>query len=137
MKSLTLLLTFLFISCIGYSQSFDILVVPKQQSFIVSYTSEQKIGAYIGGYYITDTNKYTFVTPVTLWNRAGLVYGNEEISLMAGIFNRTHTDFNPKLDIWVRINPFRILVGKQNSFDISLGINYSEGINYGVGFSIK
>jgi len=56
---------------------------------------------------------------------------------MGGVFFENfmdNTEFKP--DVWVKIYPLRILLNVERGPDFTLGVNYMNGINYGVGLSI-
>lgn len=138
MKSIYVILILLMSNTIK-SQTTDILYVPNQNGLIATYTSNYFVGMYLGGRYITSfPQPYTYTTPFSLLNRVGIVLGNDRVSLMGGIYGDYigfHSNIKP--DIWVKINPIRILTDTDTIFDLSLGLNYSEGINYGFGISIR
>lgn len=140
MTKTTYLLLFVFFTSLLKAQTTDFLFVPNQNSFVGTYNSSSLIGAYFGGYYILSVHPYTYTTPLSFFNRVGLTFGNDRVSLMGGIFL---PDIPPTLlikpipDVWLKINPIRILSGKDTAFDFSLGLNYSKSINYGVGISIR
>lgn len=131
--------TFVFISFFAKSQTTDFLFVPNQNSLVVTYTSGYSVGMYFGGRYITSfPQPYTYTTPFSLLNRVGLIVGNDRLSIMGGVYG-DYIGFysNLKPDVWVKVNPVRILTDKDTIFDLSLGLNYSENINYGFGISIR
>ena len=39
-------------------------------------------------------------------------------------------------DVWVKIYPLRIITNTTKGVDFTLGVNYMDGIRYGVGVSI-
>jgi hypothetical protein len=56
---------------------------------------------------------------------------------MGGVFLENYLDevkFKP--DVWVKIYPLRIILDVKAGPDFTLGVNYMNGINYGVGLSI-
>lgn len=136
----TFLTLFLLISLSLKSQTSDLLFIPNQNSFVATYKSDYFIGAYSGGYYILRVTPYTYTTPFTFINRFGLSIGNNRISFMGGVFFDDVIQ-NPYLplrpDLWVKINPIRILLDEDLVLDLSLGLNYSSSINYGLGLSIN
>lgn len=138
MKSICILLMLLFYTTLK-SQTTDFLFVPNQNSLVATYTSGYSVGMYFGGRYITSfPQPYTYTTPFSLLNRVGLIVGNDRISIMGGVYGNyigLYSNLNP--DVWIKVNPIRILTDNDTIFDLSLGLNYSEDINYGFGISIR
>jgi hypothetical protein len=135
----TLTLFLLFISLICKSQTSDIMYVPEQKSLVVTYNNNYNcFGYYIGGY-ITSSfpQPYIYTTPQSRMNRVGLSFSNSKVSVMGGVFAETFVDrieFNP--DVWVKVYPLRILTGAKRIPDVTLGVNFMQGIRYGFGVSI-
>lgn len=131
---------FLFLTIKGFSQTTDVLYVPSQKSLIVTYNNYSSIGFYVGGYVVTQvSNSYIYTTPLSILNRAGLnlTYKNR-FSLMGGAsIKNTQDSIHLKPDIWVKINPMRIIFKTEKGFDFSLGLNYSDKLRYGVGLSLN
>jgi hypothetical protein len=121
------------------SQTTDILLIPKQNSLLATYTSRSFVGTYVGGFYVTSfPQPYIYTTPLTILNRVGVVLGNNKISLMVGIYGDYLTLYsNVKPDLWIKINPIRTLIKSDAILDLSFALNYSQNINYGVGVSIS
>ena len=130
----------LFISVKLFSQTTDLLYVPDQKSLVVTYRGYNPLGFYIGGYFVTSfPQPYVYTTPLSIINRLGINLNYEnKISLMGGAFVENHIDsLSLQPDIWVKINPLRILLKTQNGFDFSLGVNYmKKEFRYAVGLSI-
>ena len=56
---------------------------------------------------------------------------------MGGAYVQNFIDsISLKPDLWLKINPIRLVSGKSNIIDFSVGLNYMEGFRYGVGLSI-
>jgi len=137
----TLLSILLFFSVKSYSQTSDILLVPEQNSLVASYTNNVSvIGFYLGGYYLTSfPQPYTYTTPFSILNRGGISINNPNnaISLMGGAYVQNFIDsISLKPDLWLKINPIRLVSVKRNIIDFSIGLNYMEGFRYAVGLSI-
>jgi hypothetical protein len=138
MKTITLLL-FLLIPFIGVSQDADIMYVPDQKTMVVTYNNNSTpIGYYVGGYITTTLPQpYIYTTPVSFLNRLGINITNHKVSLMGGIFIENYvgeTKFKP--DVWVKVYPLRVLTNTEKGFDFTAGLNYMEGLRYGIGVVI-
>jgi len=138
MKKITTILL-LFLTLTSRSQQKDILYIPQQNSLVASHNYKQ-IGLYFGGYFLTTLPQpYVYTTPLSIINRVGLTYVNKDntYSIMCGAFLQSyfdHVDMTP--DVWVKIYPLRILLNVERGPDFTLGVNYMNGINYGMGLSI-
>ena len=57
--------------------------------------------------------------------------------LMFGGFIENHiTNINVIPDLWIKIYPIRMIIKNKKNPDLSIGINYSNNLKYGVGVSI-
>ena len=131
---------FLVISFFVSAQTTDILYIPSQKSLVLTYNSNYSpLGFYTGGYFRTSfPSPYTYTTPMSIFNRVGITYNfQNKYSIMGGGFFETYSDkLSIQPDIWVKVNPLRILLKTEKGFDFSLGLNYMKGFRYGVGVSI-
>jgi hypothetical protein len=138
MKTINLLF-FIFYTMGLSSQTTDILYVPNDNSLLATYHNSSNFGLYLGGHYVTSRPyPYIYTTPFSFINRLGVTISdnNHSISLMGGLFYgvKNYTSiYRP--DVWLKINPIRLLFGCKTMADFSVGINYMDGINYGVGVS--
>jgi hypothetical protein len=135
----TLALFLLFISFVGKSQTSDIMYIPKEKSLVVTYNNNYNGFGYYIGAYVTTTfpQPYIYTTPQSRMNRIGLSLTNHKFSIMGGVFGETHVDgvdFKP--DVWVKVYPLRILTNTKRGPDLTVGINFMQGIRYGFGISI-
>ena len=140
MKTILLIILLSFSTKI-YSQTSDILFVPDQNTLVATYNNNvSTIGFYLGAYYLTSfPQPYIYTTPFSILNRAGISINNPNnaVSLMGGVFIENYVDsISLKPDLWLKINPIRLVSGKRNTIDFSLGVNYMEGFRYAVGISI-
>ena len=129
----------LFICLIGKSQTSDIMYVPDQKTLVVTYNSNYSpIGFYLGGYYMTTfPQPFIYTTPISIINRVGISLTNHKISVMGGAFIKNYVDsISLTPDVWIKIYPLRIITNTTKGFDFTLGVNYMDGIRYGVGVSI-
>lgn len=138
MKTIISLL-FLLISVMGFSQDADIMYVPDQRTVVVTLNNNSTpIGYYVGGYVTTTLPQpYIYTTPVSFLNRLGVNLTNHKFSLMGGIFMENYvgeTKFKP--DVWVKVYPLRVLTNTEKGFDFTFGLNYMEGLRYGIGVVI-
>jgi len=131
---------FIFLNGIVISQTTDILIIPKENTAVLTFQPHKSlIGVYAGGYYLTQfTYPVYYTTPLVFFNRLGLTFGTNKASFMFG----TKIDLlspipNVRPDIWFKINPVRIFSNKNTGLDFSLGLNFSRTLNYGVGMSIS
>jgi hypothetical protein len=137
----TTITLFLILVCsVVYGQTSDVMYVPNDKSLVVTYNNNYSgLGFYMGGYITTSfPQPYMYTTPQSRINRAGisLTYKNK-VSVMGGVFLESfiqNTEFKP--DVWVKIYPLRILLNVERGPDFTLGVNYMNGINYGMGLSI-
>jgi hypothetical protein len=137
----TTITLFLILVCsVVYGQTSDVMYVPNDRSVVATYNNDYNgLGVYIGGYITTSFPRpYMYTTPQSRINRAGisLTYKNK-VSVMGGVFLESfiqNTEF--KSDFWVKVYPLRILLDVERGPDFTLGVNYMNGINYGVGLSI-
>jgi len=135
----TIISIFLVLSMNCFSQTTDLLYIPKQKSLILTYSNYSPIGFYIGGYFITNfPQPYIYTTPISIINRAGINLNfNNKVSLMGGFFIESYSDsLSLKPDVWIKINPLRTILKTDRGFDFSLGVNYMKGFRYAVGLSI-
>jgi hypothetical protein len=139
MKKITTILL-LFLTLTSKAQHKDILYVPQQNSLVASHNYKQ-IGLYFGGYFLTTLPQpYVYTTPLSIINRIGLTYVNKDItySVMLGAFIKDYQlEVDAVPDVWVKIYPIRMITKNKNSFDFSLGVNYSDGFRYGIGLSFQ
>lgn len=139
MKNIFLIIL-LFLGTKVFSQTTDLLYVPDQKSLVFTYRGYNPLGFYIGGYFVTNfPQPYVYTTPLSIINRLGINLNFEnKVSIMGGAFIENHIDsLSLKPDIWVKINPLRILLKTQSGFDFSLGVNYmKKEFRYAVGLSI-
>jgi hypothetical protein len=135
----TLTLILIFICSLVNGQTSDVMYVPNDKSAVVTYNNNYNgLGFYVGGYITTSfPQPYIYTTPQSRMNRAGISLTNHKVSVMGGIFLENYLDevkFKP--DVWVKIYPLRIILDVKDGPDFTLGVNYMNGINYGVGLSI-
>jgi hypothetical protein len=135
----TLTLILIFICSLVNGQTSDVMYVPNDKSAVVTYNNNYNgLGFYVGGYITTSfPQPYIYTTPQSRMNRAGISLTNHKVSVMGGVFLENYLDevkFKP--DVWVKIYPLRILLDVKAGPDFTLGVNYMNGINYGVGLSI-
>ena len=116
------------------------MYVPNDRSIVVTYNNNYNgLGFYIGGYMSTSFPRpYIYTTPQSRINRAGISLAfNNKISIMAGTYLENFSgEVNFQPDVWVKIYPLRILLDVERGPDFTLGVNYVNGINYGIGISI-
>jgi hypothetical protein len=137
----TTITLFLILVCsVVYGQTSDVMYVPNDRSVVATYNNDYNgLGVYIGGYITTSFPRpYIYTTPQSRINRAGisLTYKNK-VSVMGGVFLESfiqNTEF--KSDVWIKVYPLRILLNVERGPDFTLGVNYMNGINYGIGLSI-
>ena len=116
------------------------MYVPNDKSLVVTYNDNYSgLGFYMGGYITTSfPQPYIYTTPQSRLNRVGIsLTCNNKVSVMGGVFFENfmdNTEFKP--DVWVKVYPLRILLNVERGPDFTLGVNYMNGINYGVGLSI-
>ena len=135
----TLTLILIFICSLVNGQTSDVMYVPNDKSAVVTYNNNYNgLGFYVGGYITTSfPQPYIYTTPQSRMNRAGISLTNHKVSVMGGVFLENYLDevkFKP--DVWVKIYPLRIILDVKEGPDFTLGVNYMNGINYGVGLSI-
>jgi hypothetical protein len=135
----TLALFLLFISFVGKSQTSDIMYVPDEKSLVVTYNNNYNGFGYYIGAYVTTTfpQPYIYTTPQSRINRVGISLTNHKFSIMGGVFGETYVDgvdFKP--DVWVKVYPLRILTNTKRGPDLTVGVNFMQGIRYGFGLSI-
>ena len=135
----TLTLILILICSLVNGQTSDVMYVPNDKSAVVTYNNNYNgLGFYVGGYITTSfPQPYIYTTPQSRMNRAGISLTNHKVSVMGGVFLENYLDevkFKP--DVWVKIYPFRIILDVKDGPDFTLGVNYMNGINYGVGLSI-
>jgi len=138
MKTIITIFFMLFCSILN-GQTTDVMYVHNQNSLVATYNSNYSpIGFYVGGYYGTSFSQpYVYTTPVSFLNRVGISLTNHQISIMGGAFVGNYfnkIELNP--DVWVKIYPLRIITNTKRGPDFTLGVNYMNGINYGIGLSI-
>ena len=129
----------LFICLFGKSQTSDIMYVTGQQTLVVTYNSNYSpIGFYVGGYLMTTfPQPFIYTTPVSIINRLGMSITNHKVSVMGGAFIKNYiNNLSLTPDVWVKIYPLRIITNTTKGVDFTLGVNYMDGIRYGVGVSI-
>jgi hypothetical protein len=135
----TLALFLLFISFVGKSQTSDIMYVPDEKSLVVTYNNNYNGFGYYIGAYVTTTfpQPYIYTTPQSRINRVGISLTNHKFSIMGGVFGETYVDgIDFKPDVWVKVYPLRILTNTKRGPDLTVGINFMQGIRYGFGLSI-
>jgi len=135
----TLTFILFFICSLVNGQTSDVMYVPNDKSAVVTYNNNYNgLGFYVGGYITTSfPQPYIYTTPQSRMNRAGISLTNHKVSVMGGVFLENYFDevkFKP--DVWVKIYPLRIILDVKEGPDFTLGVNYMNGINYGVGLSI-
>jgi hypothetical protein len=124
-----------------FGQTSDILYVPNQNSVVLTYNNNHNpIGFYLGGYVRTSfPQPYIYTTPISFINRLGInvnVYNNS-FTVMGGTYVQTFNDsLSFKPDIWIKVNPLRLLLKTEKGLDFSLGLNYMEEFRIGIGLSI-
>jgi hypothetical protein len=130
----------LLISSVIYGQTSDVMYVPNDRSIVVTYNNNYNgLGFYVGGYITTSfPQPYMYTTPQSRFNRVGVSLSfNNKISVMGGTYLENFlNEINFQPDVWVKIYPLRILLDVERGPDFTLGVNYMNGINYGIGLSI-
>lgn len=130
----------LLVSSVIYGQTSDIMYVPNDRSVVATYNNNYNgLGFYLGGYITTSfPQPYIYTTPQSRINRVGVSLAfNNKISVMGGTYlENFSSEINFQPDVWVKIYPLRILLDVERGPDFTLGINYMNGINYGIGLSI-
>lgn len=135
----TIISIFLILSFSVKGQTSDLIYVPDQKSLVVTYNPNYTpVGFYVGGYFTTSfPQPYIYTTPLSIMNRIGLSFSNGKFSLMGGGYIKSYIDsISIKPDFWFKIYPFRIITNTTKTFDVTIGINYMDGLRYGVGLSI-
>jgi hypothetical protein len=137
----TTITLFLILVCsVVYGQTSDVMYVPNDKSLVVTYYNNYSgLGFYMGGYVSTSfPHPYIYTTPQSRINRAGISLNcGNKVSLMGGVFLENFIENRElKPDVWVKIYPLRIILNVKEGPDFTLGVNYMNGINYGVGLSI-
>jgi hypothetical protein len=121
------------------SQTNDVMYIPSQKSLVATYNSNYSpIGFYVGGYFTTSLPQpYIYTTPLSILNRIGISFSNGKFSVMGGAYVKSYVDsLSLSPDVWFKIYPLRIITNTSRGFDFTLGINYMDGIHYGIGLSI-
>lgn len=130
----------LLVSSVIYGQTSDVMYVPNNRSIVATYNNNYNgLGFYIGGYITTSfPQPYIYTTPQSRFNRVGVSLSfNNKISVMGGTYLENFlSEINFQPDVWVKIYPLRILLDVERGPDFTLGVNYMNGINYGIGLSI-
>jgi hypothetical protein len=130
----------LLVSSVIYGQTSDVMYVPNDRSIVATYNNNYNgLGFYLGGYITTSfPQPYMYTTPQSRFNRVGISLSfNNKISVMGGTYLENFlSEINIQPDVWVKIYPLRILLDVERGPDFTLGVNYMNGINYGVGLSI-
>lgn len=130
----------LLVSSVIYGQTSDVMYVPNNRSIVATYNNNYNgLGFYIGGYITTSfPQPYIYTTPQSRFNRVGVSLSfNNKISVMGGTYLKNFlSEINFQPDVWVKIYPLRILLDVERGPDFTLGVNYMNGINYGIGLSI-
>lgn len=134
---ITFILLILTLSVKG--QQTDVMYSPKDNSIIGTYNFRQ-VGMYVGAYYITtNPQPFMYTTPLTIMNRIGMTYVNKENTysiMVGGFFNKKTIETDVIPDFWLKIFPLRTITKNSKLLDITLGVNYSNNINYAVGISV-
>jgi hypothetical protein len=56
---------------------------------------------------------------------------------MGGVYFENTEDYkNLKPDLWIKFYPLKMITGATTGFDFSIGLNYMDGVRYGIGISI-
>lgn len=130
----------LLVSSVIYGQTSDVMYIPNDRSIVATYNNNYNgLGFYVGGYITTSfPQPYIYTTPQSRFNRVGVSLSfNNKISVMGGTYlENFSSEINFQPDVWVKIYPLRILLDVERGPDFTLGVNYMNGINYGVGISI-
>ena len=137
----TTITLFLILVCsVVYGQTSDVMYIPNDRSVVATYNNDYNgLGVYIGGYITTSFPRpYIYTTPQSRINRLGISLSlDNKISVMGGAYLENFLDgVNFQPDVWVKIYPLRILLDVEKGPDFTLGVNYMNGINYGIGLSI-
>jgi hypothetical protein len=137
----TTITLFLILVCsVLYGQTSDVMYVPNDKSIVATYYNNYTgLGFYMGGYITTSfPHPYIYTTPQSRVNRVGVGFTcNNKVSVMGGVFLENFIeDKELQPDVWVKIYPLRIILDVKEGPDFTLGVNYMNGINYGVGLSI-
>jgi len=142
MKNFLFSLVFI-ISTGAFAQSTCLGYFWEESGLFVSRDNYQKnMGFYMGGHvYSPYVPPIYFTSPRNYPNRLGINYAimNNGINLGGGIkatyINLTdEVTFRP--DFVFRFHPLKFLTGDNKSIDISLMVNYSERVSYGIGISL-
>lgn len=131
---------FIIIFQISYSQTSDLLYVPKDRSLLVTYNNNSGVGFYVGGSFITYfTQQFVYTRPVAIINRLGLnlTYKNKTSVLLGASINKNFDLLDLQPEMWLKINPLRIILKTPKGFDLSFAVGYSRDIKYGLGMSIN
>ena len=137
----TILILFTSFCLSSYSQTSDILWVPDQKSIVASMRPHHSpLGLYVGGYYTKKfPSPYIYTTPISIINRAGInfVGPKQQWGIMGGVYLENTEDYkNLKPDLWIKFYPLKMITGATTGFDFSIGLNYMDGVRYGIGISI-
>ncbi len=125
---------------ISYSQTSDLLYVPEDKSLIVTYNNNSGVGFYVGGSFITYfSQQFVYTRPVAIINRLGLnlTYKNKTSVLLGASINKNFDLLDLQPEMWLKINPLRIILKTPKGFDLSFAVGYSQDIKYGLGMSIN
>jgi len=126
---------FLLLSFTSKSQTSDVLYDFHSKSLIVSYRGFNSFGFYLGGKLKSEIHEpFVYTTPMALINKGGLniTYKNR-LSIMFG-FIREETTY--KSEVFLKLNPIRILFKKNDLPDLSFAMGYSRKLNFCIGISI-
>jgi len=122
-------------TCIGYFWE-------ESGLFISRDNYQDKMGFYMGGHvYSPYVPPIYFTSPRNYPNRLGINYAvmNNGFNLGVGV-KATYSDWTESVtfrpDYVVRFHPLKFLTGNNKSIDVSLMMNYSERITYGIGISL-
>jgi len=115
------------------------LFVPKDQSVILIYKSNSKLGFYMGGQYLFGLHTVSATVPYGYLNRFGFEFPIKRgFSLLGGgviTLPTSYPDSKLEPELWVKMNLFESLTGKNKDLDISSSIRISKNLFYGVGIS--
>lgn len=137
----TLLVFFFFFYLKSYSQTTEIIYLPREKTAVATLRyGFRPIGVYAGGF-ITKRFPEPFIyrTPVSFINRVGLTVngnGNKWGIMMGAKIDSYEDKIEVKPDMWINFYPLRTIFNTPNGFDFVLSLNYQNNLTYGVGISI-
>jgi hypothetical protein len=130
----TLLSFFFFLCTTSYSQTTDILYLPKDKTAVASLRyGFSPIGIYAGGYITKNFPvPFTYTTPLSVLNRVGIsITGSQnKWGIMIGTKLENYVDkLEAKPDIWINFYPLKTLFRTPNGFDFIFSLNYQSDLS--------